>query len=68
LPQGDFQHHQIATDSLAIECFGLFLPVFDRSEAMDHLQGRERGVSELLGGCALAVRELLKSVEPLARR
>jgi hypothetical protein len=47
---------------------GFFLPVFDRSEAIDHLQGRERGVSELLGGCTLAVRELLKSVGPLARR
>jgi hypothetical protein len=68
LPKVAFQHHQIAIDSPAAIILAYFAIAFDRSEAVDHLQGRERGVSELLVGCALAARELLKSVGAPARR
>jgi hypothetical protein len=63
------QHHQIATDSLTRPtAWRICAIVFDRSEAIGHLQGRERGVPELLGGCTLSVRELLKGVGTLAHR
>jgi hypothetical protein len=57
LTQGNFQHYQIAINSRTVDRFGLFLQVFDRSEAIGragddtgHLQGREGR-----GRCTLAV-------------